>query len=927
MDADANFWVYEIARELTFIECEIYTNYFRVSVLFDDTVTLFSLQFHRSVLSTPPSSGSVLPLNFVIDNTKENSFIFINMTSVTLSNVALCQRFNVQGYLGVHIENVTWINRETFMDLDNVVSAKIVSSQLILNCDTCPAMIIDGQECSSLLWHFYKEIAHSWCWAYSDISIMETMFEIHVSLPYKIATENTNIFLKNSTFIIEGSISFKAKDKFKVLNSLIQCPTGETAQRSLILGYVIYTYTPICEGNNKYSLQTGILAVSEDPFLHEYSAVPYHPTCLPCPLGAKCEGPIQALPDYWGYVTQKNKSVSMMRCPDSYCCQGNETCKAIDSCNTRRTGTLCATCKRNLTEALFTTKCLPNEDCRSDLVIVILISAVLVYGIVLLSFSTIKDMVMKLFKKGYTMCKERFQQDKVNRNSSDEQQSKEDTATEENDLKYMQLLFYYVQDSKLFTVHFPETDTKTENIVVKFLEFSPDILRAYIQVSELCFVFSTATMKVVLSLSFGFLVMTFLFFVYCIQKITSHILQRKSHFVTLEIKLVKAFLVTVLLSYQKLVMGALMLVQCIDIRDKAMLFVQADIQCYTWWQIGTIMYVCTCIVPMFFVIAHAPYYVQEGKMSTRTFILSCLFPLPVMALHYVGRYRNTNTKITRKNVTRDLSSDIKNESLGMSEILPVDKTETQEKLDFKMQSSIEIKKLQVVEMVTSFNEGDIKMQENSVLETETEQELSIVKDVLENSAQEASDEQESDIVWIKQSDTATKPIVKSKSEMEASVKSEEGTCQEEIVECMLKDYKCLSVFGIRFTWLGVHKIYRVVLVGCRTFITEPVTRLYVMSALVIMMTALNAFIKPYKEQRANTTATMSYIATLLIAIINIGKAHLVKYGCDTSCDHRDTVVRYMGTVEDVLLLYVPVVAMGLWVIQTSFQKCLKKCKK
>ena len=100
-----------------------------------------------------------------------------------------------------------------------------------------------------------------------------------------------------------------------------------------------------------------------------------------------------------------------------------------------------------------------------------------------------------------------------------------------------------------------------------------------------------------------------------------------------------------------------------------------------------------------------------------------------------------------------------------------------------------------------------------------------------------------------------------------------------------------------------------------------------MTALLIIMTAFNAFNKPYKEQRANTTATLSYIATLLIVIINIGKAHLVNYGCDTSCDHRGTVVRYMGTVEDVLLLYVPFVAMGLSVIQTGFQKCLKKCKK
>ena len=354
------------------------------------------------------------------------------MSSLTLSNVAL-QGYNVQGYLGVHIENVTWINSKPFMDLDMVVSVNIVSSQLILNCDTCPALHIDGLTClyGSPVEHFYREISHAGCNFYSDVSIMETMFKIHVSMPDKIATENTNIILKKSTFVIEGSISFKAK-VFEVVNSFIQCPTGEMPPRALSLSHVIYTCKLTCEGNNKYSLQAGILGVSEETVQHEYSVpktnhsslVPYPPTCLPCPLGAKCEGPIQALPDYWGYVTQKNKSFSMIRCPDSYCCQGNETFKVIDSCNTGRTGTLCAMWEQNLTEALFTTRCLPNEDCRSDLVIVILISAVLVYGIVLLSFSTIKDMVMKLFKKGYTMCKERFEQGKVNRTKSDEQQSK-----------------------------------------------------------------------------------------------------------------------------------------------------------------------------------------------------------------------------------------------------------------------------------------------------------------------------------------------------------------------------------------------------------------------------------------------------------------------------------------------------------------------
>ena len=162
--------------------------------------------------------------------------------------------------------------------------------------------------------------------------------------------------------------------------------------------------------------------------------------------------------------------------------------------------------------------------------------------------------------------------------------------------------------------------------------------------------------------------------------------------------------------------------------------------------------------------------------------------------------------------------------------------------------------------------------------------------------------------------------------MENSIKSTEDSCEEEIVECLLKHYKCLSAFGIRFTWLGVHKIYRVALVACRTFITEPVAKLYAMSALVMIMTALNAVIKPYKDKRANMTAILSYIANLCIAGLSLVKAHLVAFGCNTNCQYRDTVVAYMGTVEDAFLLYAPFVALRLWVACIGLQKCLRKHK-
>ena len=153
-----------------------------------------------------------------------------------------------------------------------------------------------------------------------------------------------------------------------------------------------------------------------------------------------------------------------------------------------------------------------------------------------------------------------------------------------------------------------------------------------------------------------------------------------------------------------------------------------------------------------------------------------------------------------------------------------------------------------------------------------------------------------------------------------------GSCEKSIVETLQKHYKPLSLFGFRFTWLGVHMLYRLALVACRTFITEPVKRLYPMSALVLAMTAANAIMRPYKDQRANITATLSYIANLCIAGLNLVKAHLVAYGCDTSCDHRDSVIKYMGTIENALLLYAPFAAVGLLVVYQGLQKLVAKCK-
>ena len=215
----------------------------------------------------------------------------------------------------------------------------------------------------------------------------------------------------------------------------------------------------------------------------------------------------------------------------------------------------------------------------------------------------------------------------------------------------------------------PELSEKSKNIVVEFLEFSPRILEAYVQATELCFIFTTAISKVVLQFLFGFLVIGFLLLIYLIQWILSHLVQRDLPLNELKIKLVQAFILTVLFSFQKVVMGAFTLVQCVVIRDQTMLYVQADVQCYTWWQIGIVIYVCTCIVPIFFVMAHVPYCVKDRRMPVQSFILSCLFPLPVMLVNCIAWYKK------RKCVTIESLDKNGFETLEMVEIQSLEHTE------------------------------------------------------------------------------------------------------------------------------------------------------------------------------------------------------------------------------------------------------------
>ncbi len=664
----------------------------------------------------------------------------------------------------------------------------------------------------------------------------------------------------------------------------------------------------MCE-NNTFSLGGASVAfsgfVNQSNFSRSMDLTVSHknPVCYPCPVGAICEdgGGIRSLPNYWGYKDD-NDFVTMIRCPDGYCCTDYETCDSMNSCQTKRSGTLCGSCEKNWTESLFDPKCVSADKCQRGLILTLYLFCVWTYVALLLSRRAIKDLATNLGNILVRRCVEqggnrnkntedkgeifsdnkkqenkqlelaifkgaRDDNDETDRSNVPEASDKEQQDTEiqtkrtssfseensdtqsktdeDSGMKYMQILFYYVQDASLFKVQVPNEQQKGKSLIIKIIEFSPEVMSSvYTSVTNLCFCEdTTAVTKIIFKCLFGPSVMLCLLFLYLLQNFIVRFFQTDPKFwECLKSCLLQAFLVTMLFCYQKIVTGVFTLVQCVDVGDEKVLYIQGDIVCYTWWQIMIKVYICLSVVPVFLVLSHYPFSVQDKAMSVRMFVLACLLPLPVMIVQCVQSCSEPQK-----------TDDTKNGSM---------------------------------------------------------------------SSRESSNNSESAIGSEQQAVEQVPRTPQTRDSQQDTADSDQSV--EDILHTLLHHYRTLKVWGVQFTWLGVHKLYRISLVACNTYITDPVTKLFTMSGALVVITFANMVLMPYKDQKANMTASFSYMANICIALINVIKSGMVLYGCQTNCQHRNILLEYLGICETILLVYVPIIALCLWLLAKGAKKC--KCQ-
>ena len=238
--------------------------------------------------------------------------------------------------------------------------------------------------------------------------------------------------------------------------------------------------------DTEYSFQNGrgtlngsspVQMLSGTNYLKEKRSLILHktlPICNACPIGAVCnEHGVKPIPGYWGYFSDVG-SVTMIRCPTGYCCTGSDNCLSVTSCNDERLGTLCGHCGLNLTESLFSPKAVPIGKCSSTIVMFLYTVCALIYAIILLTAGVVKEKVKGALKfvlsflrrsrtnrhehkEAHELAVDGSKIEERDPNSHVQVKTTEAGPVDEatSSVAYVQILFYFVQDSSLFKVDLP----------------------------------------------------------------------------------------------------------------------------------------------------------------------------------------------------------------------------------------------------------------------------------------------------------------------------------------------------------------------------------------------------------------------------------------------------------------------------------------
>ena len=476
---------------------------------------------------------------------------------------------------------------------------------------------------------------------------------------------NVRLHSKDTSFSVMDKLTRRiyGEESVSTFTDLqFMCHECETGTYSLRHGYFlhnigteqrIYTDTDVTSWTN-----------SELSDHHAENKLSFHEDfeCLPCPFGGLCDEGIKTSRNKWGIIG--GNQIKFYHCQIGYCCS-KKHCSPFNYCANDRKGRLCGRCKFNHSEALFSTRCIPNEKCHHGWFLVIGFLLAFLYVVFLIFQTNIKtyvfksSMVMSNFRfpswaSAIAVKKKTFKSNihevvpKIGLPEGEEENSgcgmrdpKNIEGSPNQGCLFLTLLFYYFQDASLVHVdpYYREPASATVTTIQKILwglfKFQLNILHV---AKNICiFPDMTPVKKILLKLLFVPNVFGVITIFYLTAKMFS---QRKANaklWITLLDKCIIAAMLAILFSYQKLATYMFALIYCVPVADKSVLFLDGTIECTQSWQFATTIYIITCIVPFSIYLTIVPAYLQKGLISMLQFFIGCFLPLPMLCYILICR--------------------------------------------------------------------------------------------------------------------------------------------------------------------------------------------------------------------------------------------------------------------------------------------------
>ena len=407
------------------------------------------------------------------------------------------------------------------------------------------------------------------------------------------------------------------------------------------------TFRCIPCAQNTYTLNNASFKISSRNLVNktlEFQNESTHFTCFDCPVGANCTEYIKSKSNFYGYKTRQQE-IKFLPCPWNFCCSAN-LCKTIDSCNKRRTGTLCGRCSKNNTESFLSTNCVSVNSCQN------FVTFWLIYCAYSFSLATclyyMKDLIVIIKTTGSKVSKVFRCFLKEKRGDVETELVVEVVGAEEHLGKIshftvsgifaLLVSFYQVKQVMAIDVKYKHASSFSfVTFISKFtnLEIIAINSSSYCPMNDLNAV-SKAFVKTYLLTAA--LIMTSLmnYFVSRLYYFFGGKLGRTSSLKPSD-RLGVSFIRVMMLNYTNMASVSLILLNCVEVAGIRVLHVNGDTKCFEWWQIIVAVFFFTWILffPLSLKFSYAMF--MKDQISFPKFIICLMIPLTLVVYKILNR--------------------------------------------------------------------------------------------------------------------------------------------------------------------------------------------------------------------------------------------------------------------------------------------------